>query len=113
VSDVDELICKRALERALSGGVHFFAMEHFCDYRDGKIAPSDKFLWTKTYANSAASILAMPNLWAPREVDPAAYLRSVGIEPNQAGVADAGGHFSWMGAVDRHLEKMNAFFHQV
>jgi hypothetical protein len=100
------------LERALSGGFHFFAMEHFCDCLNWRIALSHRFLWTKTYANSAASILAMPDLSAPREVDPAAYLRSVGLEPDQAVIPDAGWHFTWMGGVDRHLEKMNAFSHQ-
>lgn len=106
ISDVDEVIRRRAVEQAHEAGAfRFFLQDLHLYFLDRRAGP-----WMKAYAAPWSEIRAMPSLTAPRATE-MRYLEERGLDPALHVIPDAGWHFSWMGGVERMLAKLDAFSH--
>jgi Glycosyltransferase family 17 len=112
VSDADEILRPAAIQRAAARpDFSFFHLDLFIYYLDWQALEWPVGPWIKPYAAPWRVIRAMPELTRPREMDPYAYLDEIGRDPQEAIVAGAGWHFSWLGGPDTMLDKLESFAH--
>lgn len=100
ISDVDEVVRAEAVLEAERLGEFCFVDQamylYFLDWRAGP--------WRKVYGGPASEIRQIANLSEPRRLECA-------YRPRAPIISNGGWHFSWMGGVERMVEKLGSFSH--
>lgn len=111
ISDADEIARPEVLKQiAEAGSMRFLEQDLSIYFLDWRAMDRPTGTWAKAYAGPAASIMEMQDLSAPRFNDPS-YARSLNRDPEFPAVEGAGWHFSWLGGVEKMLEKLDATSH--
>jgi beta-1,4-mannosyl-glycoprotein beta-1,4-N-acetylglucosaminyltransferase len=111
VSDVDEIPATSTLAAAsLLGSFSFFEQRLAAYFIDWEVIDGPDVPWSKAYGAPWKIVQAMPDLTEPRFNDPSS-ARILGKQLEVPVIQRGGWHFSWLGGIDRILQKLNAFSH--